>query len=359
MEFYKLQVQSIERQTADSVQIDFKLPSDPDTNWGFEPGQYLVLEHMIDGEAVRRSYSICSYATQTSTISVGIKEVPGGKFSTFANRDLEIGQNLKVAAPQGNFKLQQRSNKNHYLFFAAGSGITPILSMMEHVLRTRPESQVSLFYGNQTVRSIMFLEAIEDLKNGYMTRLNAHHVLSRQVQDTELFSGRIDAAKVEDWSKYLYKPAEVHSCYLCGPEQMIVGVRNALINLDIDKQSIVFELFTSDKAKQARSERKEALKGSDHNTQSNVTIHLHGKEIVFPFSKEEDNLLDAALEQGADLPFACKGGVCCTCKARVTEGDVKMYVNYGLEPDEIDAGFVLTCQAFPTSDEVTIDFDAI
>lgn len=357
MEFHKLKVSHVERLTDDSVRLDFFPVQYGSIDFSFQAGQYLTLETEIEGEKVRRSYSICS-SPSSNDLSVGIKEVVGGKFSTFANRKLKKDDILDSMVPMGNFVNPDECGKNkQFVYFAAGSGITPILSMIKTSLECSEDSNISLFYGNKNVRSIMFHEELEALKNKYLGRFRLFHILSRQQQDSELFNGRIDGDKIETWNGLCLDIAQVDGFYLCGPESMIMSVKDSLINKGVPTDKVHFELFTTNAGEEARKIRKEVEK--EHVPSKSIKLILDGKNMDLNFEKGDDNVLDKALQQGADLPFACKGGVCCTCKARLTEGTVKMYVNYGLEQDEIDRGFILTCQAYPTSDSITVDFDQV
>ena len=282
----------------------------------------------------------------------------GGRFSTYANRILQIGDAVKIAEPTGGFiNPSESEDDKDYVFFAAGSGITPILSIVKTILESSKKSTISLFYGNKNVRSIMFLEELESIKNQFTTRFSIYHILSGQVQDSELFNGRIDAEKIDMWNM-LFDVKNTSHYFLCGPEKMILGIKEELLSKGVKANTIHFELFTSGAADEARKIRKEA--SNDENTSSKtMKIILDGKEMDMFFSKNDDNVLDKALEQGADLPFACKGGVCATCKAKLEEGEIEMYVNYGLEQDEIERGFILTCQSYPKTDHITVNFDEV
>ncbi len=355
MKWYTFKIAHIERLTVDSVRLDLE-STEAGLKFDFKAGQYLTFSHIHDDKEIRRSYSICS-GPNDDRLSVGIKEVPGGRFSTFANQQLQIGDEIKVAEPQGSFvNPSENEDDKDYVFFAAGSGITPMLSLIKAILESSKKSTAILFYGNKNARSIMFLEELESIKNNYTDRFSMYHVLSRQAQDSDLFNGRIDAKKVSQWEKIIELKA-IHHYFLCGPESMIMGVKDELIAKGVPANTVHFELFTSGAADEAREVRKASAK-RDENAKK-VTIILDGKELKFDFTSEDDNVLDKALETGADLPFACKGGVCCTCKAKLEKGETEMYVNYGLEEDEIDRGFILTCQAYPKSDSVVINFDEV
>lgn len=351
--FHTLKIADIRQETDDTVSIAFDIPSDLKADYNFLSGQYLTLKAMIDGEDTRRSYSLCS-APHENEWRVAIKQVPEGKFSTFANNELKPGMDLEVMTPAGNFKLNpdKRASKNYFLV-AAGSGITPVLSIMKTVLEEEENSTVVLIYGNRGFNTIIFREEIEALKNQYLDRVQILHILSRESLGNNLQKGRIDEAKV---SLILdkYPMDEIDAAYICGPEDMIMSVKLALEKKGISKEKIHFELFTSPNSgkKQVIQQPKNSPKIS-----ANVKVILDGDEYDIALDSTGKNILDAATEAGADLPFACKGGVCCTCKAKILEGSASMDVNYALEPDEVDAGYILTCQAHPTSEKLIVSFD--
>lgn len=349
-----LTVKSVEKETADCVVVSFDVPSNLQQDFTFIPGQYLTLEATIEGENVRRSYSLCS-APYEKEWKVAIKKVENGKFSTYANESLKAGDAIGVMAPDGNFKLETNSNhQHHYVAFAAGSGITPILSMIKAVLKEEPESRFSLFFGNRNFDTIIFREEIENLKNQYLNRLSVHHILSKEKLGSPLFFGRINAEKCKQFSSRLFDPKEVKSFFLCGPSQMIFEIRDELVDLGVDNANVQFELFNTDDIK---IEKKEEEQSYDPATESKVTIILDGESFDMPLAYGGNSVLDAALDAGADLPYACKGGVCSTCKAKITNGEVVMDINYALEPDEVEQGFVLTCQSHPRTSEITVNFD--
>lgn len=356
--FHSLKIKEVRKETQDCCSIAFEIPEDLKSAYAFTQGQYLTLKTDINKEDVRRSYSICS-SPNDKELRVAVKQVPNGLFSTFANHQLKAGAFLDVMTPMGNFYTDlKEENEKHYIGFAAGSGITPILSIMKTALETEPKSCFTLFYGNKNTGSIIFKEAIEALKNSYMDRLTVHYFLSREMLDAPLMNGRIDKEKCDAIFDTLLEVSEVDECFSCGPESMIFAVKDALMERDFDEEKIHFELFTSPLGKLG-VEKKIEVKEEDKGKSSNITINLDGKAFQFDLPFGTDNLLDAALKQGADLPFACKGGVCCTCKARITEGTVDMALNYALEKEEVEAGFILTCQAYPTTDKIVVDFDAV
>lgn len=338
--------------------MSFDVPADLQEAYTWQAGQYLTLNAEINGEQVRRSYSICT-APFENDLRVAVKLVPAGKFSTLANETLKTGDQLEVMTPTGNFTSPAIEDKSRrYVAFAAGSGITPILSLIKSILHDEPHSVVTLFYGNRTVESIIFREALDALKNTYIGRLSVHHLLSRESLGHELFNGRIDEARTARFCGSLFDPATVDLFLLCGPEQMIHAVKSVLEDNGVPDQRIRYELFTTPSSAQREVVKTEsATHDFDPERESQVTIRLDGNsfQVQIPFGGQ--SILDAALASGADLPFACKGGVCCTCRAKLLEGEADMDVNYALEPEEVENGFILTCQSHPRSDALVVDFD--
>ncbi len=363
MQFFPLKIKNLRHETSDCVSIAFDVPDHIKPKFNFIQGQYLTLKTTIGGEEIRRSYSICSSPCE-GELRIAVKRVEGGIFSTFANQKLKKGDILEVAAPDGRFYPTQKTHpevaQKHYVLIAAGSGITPILSILKTALQTEPQSEVSLIYGNRNTASIIFREDIEGLKNKYMERLRVFHVLSRERMDSDLFHGRIDSPKIKQiFDKIpdilrglIPKPrgGQMTQFFICGPEDMINDVRNALIERGIDRHNIHFELFgTNKKAATINHSLSEKVI-------SVATIRLDGVSFDVPIH-EGEAVLDAALAVGADLPFACKGGVCCTCRAKLTEGGVEMDVTYALDPEEVESGFILTCQSHPKTAKITVNFD--
>lgn len=356
LKFYPLSISDIRRETSECVSIAFTIPSSLANTFVFLQGQYITLRTMIEGQEIRRSYSICS-APKDGELRVAIKKVEGGVFSTFANEQLSIGEIIDVMPPMGKFYSQlDDSLSRNYVGFASGSGITPVFSILKTILQTEPTSTFTLFYGNKNTSCVIFKEAIEALKNKYIERLKIYYILSREAMDTPLFSGRLDGEKARAFAKYFFAPEAIDAYYLCGPEEMIFDIKDTLIASDVQSSKIHFELFTSTTAKQKQVKKVINTSFSEKNTI--VSLRLDGKTMEFAMPQEGIYLLDVALENGADLPYACKGGVCCTCKAKLIEGQVVMDVNYGLEADEIAANYILTCQARPTTDKIIVDFDA-
>lgn len=353
--FHSLKVKELVKETSDCTSIAFELADELQDTFQYKQGQYLTLRTDINGEDVRRSYSLCS-SPLDGEMRVAVKKIEEGKFSTFANDVLKEGDTLDVMPPMGNFYTDLSPNQaKSYVAFAAGSGITPMMSIIKTTLQTEPDSQFTLLYCNKNVHSIIFKEEIEGLKNQYLNRFQVYHFLTREMQDIPLFNGRFDEEKINHILGGLVKTSTVDDYFLCGPEEMIMNIKKALEARKVDSKKIHFELFTSPDAKKGKAKKK--VKKKRDGKVSLVTIKDSGSSYQFELSQGTNNILDAALLNGADLPFACKGGVCCTCKAKVTEGKVEMDVNYALEPEEVEQGFILTCQAHPLTPTVVVDFD--
>ncbi len=354
--FHTLRVNDITRETEDCVSVAFEVPAELENDYRFIPGQYLTLETEIDGEKVRRSYSLCS-SPLDGELRVAIKKVEYGQFSSWANEKLNVGTEMEVMTPDGNFYTELKADhKKNYVAFAAGSGITPVYSIMKSVLEMEPNSTFTLFYGNKTSHSVIFRDKIDGLKNRYMNRLEVHHVLSREDQGTDYLKGRIDEAKCMHFSEKFFDAEKVDAFFLCGPEAMINCVSDTLQKIGVDKSKIHYELFTSPSQSLAHKTKASSDK-KDGKLMSDVTVILDGDETHFTISSDGDSVLDAALDAGADVPYACKGAVCCTCRARVLEGSVEMEMNYALEDDEVEDGYVLTCQSHPTSKKLVVSYD--
>lgn len=355
--FHELTVKEVRRETEDTVSVHFDVPEDLKDTFTFIQGQYLTLRKEINGEDVRRSYSICS-GVHDGELRVAIKKVEGGRFSTYANESLQAGDTLEVMPPMGKFYVElDGSQQRQHVGFAAGSGITPMLSLIKTTLVSEPESTFTLFYVNRTSASIIFRDELEDLKDRYMSRLRIFHLLTREPSEIPLLGGRIDEERCGQLCKAFLDVEDTDAFFVCGPEPMIHAVKDQLKALKVPEDRIHFELFTSPAA--GTLQQKTHVKKTAHNAddKSTVQIVLDGSTIQFDLDYDGDNILDAALGKGADLPFSCKGGVCCTCRAKLVEGEVDMDVNYSLEPDEVERGFILTCQAHPRSEKVVVDFD--
>lgn len=350
-----IKVRDIRKTTDDCVLVSFIIPEDQVKSFSFKQGQYLTLRAEIEGETVQRSYSLCSSPLDKEW-EVGIKKVPGGKFSTYANEKLKVGDELESLTPNGNFYVEvDDEKKKEYVCFAAGSGITPICSIIKTHLQSEPQSTFKLFYINRTVSSIILKEELEALKNQYMDRLEIFHLLTKQNRSIELFNGRLNEDKLEVIFKSLCDTDIIDHYFLCGPESMIFLVRDFLEEKGVGADKVHFELFKS--PGQKKNVVKEIDKELEGKTCS-VTLIEGGKTMEFNLTLGGDNILDAALNNSADLPYACKGGVCCTCRAKLIEGEVDMAVTYGLEQDELDSGYILTCQAMPLTEKVVVDFDS-
>ncbi|MGB4844398.1 MAG: 1,2-phenylacetyl-CoA epoxidase subunit PaaE [Ferruginibacter sp.] len=352
--FHKLQVKEVRKETPDCVSIAFAVPEAVQQEFIFEQGQNITVKKEISGEEIRRSYSICS-APFENELRVAVKKVDGGRFSSFANTDLKAGDILDILPPTGKFNTKLKTeNKKQYLAFAAGSGITPVISIIKTTLQTEPASTFTLVFGNRGRHSIIFFEELEALKNKYLNRFNFINILSREKTDAPINFGRINNDKLNELSHLIdYKNTD--EFFICGPEEMIFCVKDFLEDLDIDKKKIHFELFTT--PGQKRNTVHKSQVAGNNGPASKITVKLDGRSFDFDLGFDGENILDAALKQGADLPFACKGGVCCTCKAKLIEGEVDMEVNWGLEQEEVEQGYILTCQSHPKTEKVIVDFD--
>lgn len=354
--FYPLKVRDIRRETPDTVSVAFEVPENLHDTFRFKQGQHLVLRTHIGGEEIRRTYSVCT-GVQENDLRIAVKKVEGGVFGTFANEQLKVGDTLEAMPPQGHFYTElDAKNQNLYVAFVAGSGITPVMSILKTTLAQEPHSRFILFYGNRGFDHIIFREQLEDLKNLYPDRLAVHHVLSRESLGSDLFKGHIDGDKCRSYARLLFRAEDVDAYFLCGPEEMIFSVKEELERLGVFPKKIHFELFTTSGMK-----KKLAVAGAEavkkDSFDASVTVIQDGTKFDFYLTSDGSTLLDAAMRAGADLPFSCKGGVCSTCKAKVLEGEVEMEINYGLEPDEVEAGYVLTCQSHPKTKRVVVSFD--
>jgi ring-1,2-phenylacetyl-CoA epoxidase subunit PaaE len=352
--FHKLTVKEVKKQTAGCVTVSFDIPATLQPAFAFSQGQNITLKKIIDGEEIRRSYSICT-APFENDLTVAVKRVDGGKFSAYANDILKSGDELEVLPPTGKFNtVLDAANKKNYAAFAAGSGITPIISIIKTTLQAEPESNFTLVFANRNKASIIFFEELEALKNKYVQRFNFINLLTRERTDADIFFGRIDTNKLDQLGKLIdYNRQD--EFFICGPEEMIFCVKDFLEAKNIDQKKIHFELFTTPGVNKEKNigGKKEA----DNTIKSIIQVKLDGRTVDFPMGFESGSILDEALKQGADLPFACKGGVCCTCKAKLLEGEVEMDVHWGLEEEEIKQGYILTCQSHPVTEKVVIDFD--
>lgn len=354
--FHELKVASIERQTPEAVAVAFEIPDGLRDAFAFRPGQYLTLAADIDGQEARRSYSICS-APGDETLRVGVKRLADGRFSSFVNETLSVGDTIRVMPPEGRFT-SLAGERHDYVLIAAGSGITPMLSIAKTVLGHEPDSTITLVYGNRSTDTIMFREELEDLKDRYMRRFSLIHLLSREAQDVELLNGRIDGERIGELSRRgLIDLAGADGVFLCGPGEMIDDVSASLRTLGVEEDRIRFERFTpSGDAPKPRPRSAEARQAAEAGVQ--IEVVLDGVRRAFPMGEADATVLDAAHRAGLEIPYSCAGGMCCTCRCRVAEGEAEMAVNYSLQPWEIEAGFTLACQTRPTSKKLVLDFDA-
>jgi ring-1,2-phenylacetyl-CoA epoxidase subunit PaaE len=348
--FHALPVASVEQLTDDSVAISFAVPPELADDYRFVHGQHLTIRG-DDGE--RRSFSICT-TPRSRRLTIGVKKLPGGAFSEGVVGALHPGDELDVMTPAGRFTTElDPSTAKTYVAIAAGSGITPIISIVSTLLEEEPRSQVLLVYANRTQRTVMFLDDLHDLKDRFPERLQLVHVLSREQQDVELFSGRLDGDRLGRILRSLLPAEEVDEWFLCGPQQMVVDLRQVILDHGVDVHAVHTELFHADPVPRAPEATSSSVEGA-----AKVTVKLDGRATDFDLRPDDVGVLEAALRVRGDLPFACRGGVCGTCRAKLVEGTVAMDVNYALEPEEMEQGYVLTCQSHPTSERVVLDYDA-
>lgn len=353
--FHRLTVSEVRRETRDAVSIRFEVPGHLADDFTFQAGQYLTLKADINGEDVRRNYSICA-SPHDGELRIAVKALPGGKFSTFANQVLRAGDVLDVMPPSGHFTAPFDAGRAlGYALFAAGSGITPVLSIIKTILKTEPASRVKLFYGNRSSGEILFLEDLAALKNRYIDRLELYHFLSAEDEEIELFNGRLDVAKCRDILGRLVEPAQIDLYFICGPEGMMLAAQEALLAHGVAGEKILLERFLSAGPAAARSERDEAALRAAAGRR--IGVLLDGRKSTVVFDAALGNILDSVRAAGMPAPFACKGGVCATCRAKIIAGEVDMKVNYGLTPQELAQGYILTCQSTPRGDDVVITYD--
>lgn len=347
--FHRLNIAAISRETPDAVAITLQVPEELRAHYRYVPGQHLTLKAQVNGEELRRCYSICS-APQQGVLQIGVKAIPQGRFSTFVNQYLQEGDALEVMIPQGSFGYQPQPDRTgQYLAIAAGSGITPLLSIISETLYQEPDSRFTLIYGNRTSRSVMFKEMLCDLKNRYPQRFQAFYLFSQENIDSPLLNGRIDREHLENLGKTLLHYPAFERAFICGPESMMDDAQIVLQQMGMPAERIYCERFNSTAASRP-------VDPSGRNA-AQLEILLDGRQLHIEMKAEDNSILDAALRQGADLPYACKGGVCATCKCKVVSGEVEMGVNYSLEADQLAAGYILSCQSWPKSNDVVLDFD--
>ena len=353
-QFHSLAIKEIRRETPDCVSISFVVPDELKKEFSFQAGQNITLKHIINNEELRRSYSICSSPLENE-LRIAVKKLNEGLFSTHANHELKPGDRLQVLPPSGRFSARTSElTTGNYLAFASGSGITPVISIIKTILASQPESKFTLVFGNRNRTSIIFKEELEAIKNRYMDRFALHHIFTREITDAPVYHGRIDAKKCEQLADRLVDIIHMDHIFICGPEEMIFTTRDWLLSKGVEKNTIHFELFTVPGQKTVVKSSTGML--SSEKT-SLIKLTLDGRSINYNLEYDGLSVLDGALREGADLPFACKGGVCATCKARLVSGEVEMDNNYALEAEELAAGFILTCQSHPRTESVEINFD--
>jgi ring-1,2-phenylacetyl-CoA epoxidase subunit PaaE len=354
--FHPLEVTDVKRETRDAVVVTLKPRVEDAAAFDFTQGQYLTFRNSFDGEELRRSYSICA-GKDDGALRVGIKRVDGGAFSTWANEVLKPGDLIDAMPPMGKFYTTiDPAAAKHYLGFAGGSGITPLLSIIKTVLAREPKSRFTLVYANRQINSIMFREDLEDLKNLYLGRLSVIHVLEMEGQEIDLFTGRIDADKMKALFQRWIDPKSVDTAFICGPEPMMLAIAASLRDHGLTDAQIKFELFASGQPGRARVKAvsRDAVKPGSGTA---ATVTLDGATRSFEMPRQGQSILDAALGANLDAPYACKAGVCSTCRCKVIEGEAEMAVNHALEDYEVRAGYVLSCQAFPLTDKITVSYD--
>lgn len=356
MRFFPLQVCDVQPETRDAVVVTLRPRAEDADMFAFKQGQYLTFRRHFDGEELRRCYSICA-GLDDAHLQVGIKRVEGGAFSSWAQTGLKLGDTLEAMPPMGAFHTPiEPAAAKYYLAFAGGSGITPVLGIIKTVLAREPHARFTLVYANRSINSIMFREALEDLKNTCLGRFNVIHVLEHEAQEIELFSGRIDADKCRALFGSWIDIGSVTTAFICGPEPMMLTIAEALREQGLDDSQIKFELFAS--SQPGRAPRKLAASDSQrNNAQCQATITLDGASRQISMARQGESVLEAALAASIDAPFACKAGVCSTCRAKVLEGETEMRANHALEDYEVRQGYVLTCQCYPLSDRLVVSYD--
>ncbi|HEU0196797.1 MAG TPA: 1,2-phenylacetyl-CoA epoxidase subunit PaaE [Nevskiaceae bacterium] len=354
VQFHPLRVTRVEADTRDATVVTFEAPAALRAAFHYEPGQHLTVRAKVANTEVRRSYSICAAGAE-QCLRIAIKRVDDGLFSTWAADYLQPGATLECMAPAGHFGVPIVAGlARHHVAFAAGSGITPVLSIIKTVLETEADSRVTLFYGNRASSTVMFREALEDLKDRYTARFNLVFILSREKQEIDLFNGRIDAAKCDALLTQWLDPTSIDVAYICGPQAMMADVLASLQRHGVARDRIRLELFDSGLPKGARAQPRKAVQGARNCT---VTVIQEGRSRSFEFEKGATTVLDAGLDQGVELPYSCKGGVCSTCRCKLAAGEVDMDANYALEDYEVARGYILPCQSFPVSDTLTLNYD--
>jgi ring-1,2-phenylacetyl-CoA epoxidase subunit PaaE len=354
--FHTLSVVEVVPETAEAMSIRFAVPPELAATFRFKPGQHLTLKADIGGEEIRRNYSLC-VAPQDGQVMVTVKRIAGGIFSNWANDRLKPGDRVEVMPPHGSFTWDFAAGAaNHYVGFAGGSGITPVMSLLKTTLLTEPDSRFTLFYGNRDSQSVIFLEELARLKNRFMDRLQVHHFLAEEAEDIDLFNGMLDRVKCDEILDHLIDPAEAAAFFICGPEPMMDAAEQALADRGVPRDKIHLERFTAGRPPAEIEAQMQALQQEAQGLTMLVT--LDGRKRRVAFDAGAGNILDSARASGLPAPFACKAGVCATCRARVVSGEVEMAARYGLTDEEVAAGYVLTCQSVPKGEGVELDYDA-
>lgn len=358
--FHSLTINHVQPETDTAVCIGFDIPEALQEIFRFKQGQFLTLRAMIEGEEVRRSYSICS-GVHDGNMRVAIKRVKNGQFSNYANDHFAVGDEIDVMSPQGSFYTETNAEQaKNYMCLAVGSGITPILSIIKTILHDEPESRVTLIYGNRRSNSVMFKDELSFVKNRYLNRFHWVNIMNQEDQGADLLNGKIDNAKGAALHKSgLINITETDDVFICGPEAMMSEVSRGFRASGLSENSIHYELFANSSEDAAKMLEKSRQRIDTYGEEKvcKVTVVADGRSISFDLATVGENILDAGMDNGMELPYACKAGVCSTCKAKVVSGDVEMDIAHGLEKHEVEAGYILACQAHPISDEVVVDFD--
>jgi len=354
--FYPLKVKEIRRETPECVSIAFEINDSQKAEFNYKQGQYLTFKKTINGQEVRRSYSLCSSPHADNELRVAVKQVEGGRFSNYANSELREGDTLDSMKPMGNFFTElSPSNSKSYIMLAAGSGITPIFGIIKSILAVEPSSRIQLFFGNKSDQDVIFKAELDQLQAA-KDNLTVHYVYSRQDIADPLFKGHISSEKLDAFTGTVQGLYSADEYFICGPEKMIFDLKDHIIGMGVDSSKLHFELFTSVTApEKEKSDSAPAASGGA----SKVTVIMDDEHFEFELAENGDVILDAAIDAGVDAPYSCKGAVCCTCKAKVIEGEVEMEMNYALSDDEVEEGFILTCQSHPKSPKVVVDYDQI
>jgi ring-1,2-phenylacetyl-CoA epoxidase subunit PaaE len=354
--FHTLRIAEVVPETSDAKSIRFDIPEELKAAFAFKPGQHLTLKADIQGEDIRRTYSLC-VAPQDGELKVTVKRIAGGVFSNWLNDTAQPGAHIEVMPPHGSFTWDFRPGAaNHYVGFAGGSGITPVISLLKTALTTEAESRFTLFYGNRDSSSVIFLEELAGLKNRFMDRLQVHHFLAEEAEDIDLFNGMLDRTKCDLILSTLIEPADVAAFFICGPGPMMDAADEALQAAGVPHEKILIERFTAGRPSAALAAQMQALQSQAQGLTMMVT--LDGRKRRVAFNAEAGNILDSARIAGLPAPYACKAGVCATCRARVVSGEVEMAARYGLSDEEIASGYVLTCQSVPKGEGLEVDYDA-